>query len=129
MATPSSPGRGSWPVESAGPKYQPCPSQRKLTGRELNSEATKPKATVTKIQNNPSFHALTVDGCVTTHASSESATNDAVASMAARQMPKRRIETWNDAGARMGETTLARQTRLNTSVPLVPPKPKLFFTA
>jgi len=46
---------------------------------------------------------------------------------AARQPLEPSSTAWVAGAARIGAT--ARQTRRKTSVPLVPPKPKLFFTA
>ena len=48
---------------------------------------------------------------------------------AARQTPKWRIRTSQDRLSRMVGAGGRRHTRLNTSVPFVPPNPKLFFMA
>jgi len=60
----------------------------------------------------------------------------ATTATAARQTPKRFSTHWKAGDARIRTAWKAdradrrdRQTRLKTSVPLVPPKPKLFFTA
>ena len=42
--------------------------------------------------------------------------------------PRPLTETCSAGAARIGANGSARQTRLKTSVPLVPPKPKLFFS-
>ena len=96
---------------------------------DVTSDAQSQSAAITTSPDTTHIHGCVPDGRAKAQASIESTTNADSDSTAERQMPKRTIETWNAGIARMGAKTRARQTRLNTSVPLVPPKPKLFFTA
>ncbi len=67
------------------------------------------------------------------HAASVANAAPASAVTARRQTPKRRTVTTHDElvlmAWRSGAPAAVGQVRLKTRVPLVPPKPKLFFTA
>jgi hypothetical protein len=70
------------------------------------------------------------DGAIDTHAARVATIKPPRQASPARQNPKCRVTNWNGGGACMGSAAgRGVQTRLNTRVPLVPPKPKLFFTA
>ncbi len=53
----------------------------------------------------------------------------ATSAIARPSQAKRPAGYATDGAFRMGQTGVVRQIRRNTSVPLVPPKPKLFFSA
>ena len=63
------------------------------------------------------------------HATAAEAATSEVVRQSPRHTPKRDTDTENAGGACMARARRVDQTRLNTSVPFVPPKPKLFLTA
>ena len=129
ITTLSAPGHESWPREASRLRCHCCPSQRRLTGLDLTN-ATQSQSDQTTASPDPArAHGPFCNGRVKNQATITRITNAANDSTATRQRPKRLIETWNAGNARMGAQTPARQIRLNTSVPLVPPKPKLFLAA
>lgn len=115
------------------PRCQHWVSQRKLVG------CSRQAWTSTPAEANTSTAMLAQTQ--TARGSSARCAQVATTSMAtvtrrsetARQTPKQRTVIWNEGDACMPaarrETRRRDQMRLNTRVPLVPPKPKLFFTA
>ena len=129
ISTPSCPDKGSSPSEAAGPRRQVCVSQRKLIG-ELRVAATPPHtnktvATATSANTTSALGSLPLAHQASALVDATNAKTHALQ----RHTPKCRKVTWKAGDARMKANLRRDQTRLNTKVPLVPPKPKLFFTA
>ena len=107
------------------PKCQACVSQRKWKG-SCTRNAHQSAGNTIRV-------SIAANGWspLSDHAQA-SAADDAASDNARhtpRHTPKRETETEKAGGACMACAPRVDQTRLNTSVPLVPPKPKLFLTA
>jgi len=127
------PARGSRPDAGTAPRYHRCVSHRRLVG--CKRQAWSNTAIEDTVSNTRATTAHTVKspsalGAQTPTLAMEGSTRS---SDTARQTPKQRTVIWNGGDACMAaaerRTQRRDQMRLNTRVPLVPPKPKLFFTA
>ena len=117
MATDSQPGDV--------PRCQVCVSHRRWNGSCVRN-ANPSAGNATRGSTEASGWLPASDHAQATAADTASA--EAVR-QTPRHTPKRETDTEKAGGACMVRSLRVDQTRLKTSVPLVPPKPKLFLTA
>ena len=77
----------------------------------------------------PRAHAPAPSGDEASHAASDASPAPATRTIASRQPLLGATTISQEGEPRIGGSAGGRHMRLKTSVPLVPPKPKLFFTA
>lgn len=120
-------------MAAAGPRCQSCPSQRKLVGARRHACQNTAQAAPTPSTVEKTSQAAWTDHAEPAQHARVKAVNAIKATHPHRHTPKRRTVIWKEGGACMttaeAESHRGGQMRLNTRVPLVPPKPKLFFTA
>ena len=129
MATEMFPARGSALTGSRLFNNQRCPSQLKSTAGIRPSESPSHNETRTEQPIPTTKVAAGIDSRPSSQAPATIRPASVSANTAACQAVKHLSETWMAGAARMGARRQRPQTRLKTSVPFVPPKPKLFFTA